>query len=382
MRNYTIARVWGIPIQINVSLLVFLPVLAWIIGSGAQIETYTGIVNSFAPSPVDVGVLTAGSTPWIIGTAAAIGLFASVGIHELGHAWAARRYGIGTASITLWLLGGIAALESMPREWNREFWIAIVGPITSVLTGVVCYAVLFVLPASSHVTIFVFGWLFVTNVALAVFNLIPAFPMDGGRIFRALLARTRTYESATASAARLGTGFAILFAVVGVLNFAPLLILLSLFIYGAASSESKTVALQGLLTGTTVGDVATLDDDPIDADAPVESFVDRMMQDRRTAYPVIDGGEIVGVVTLETATGVDSAARRETTVREIAVGDLPRLPSEMDGFEGYVQLSQNRTGFALVESGGRGVGVVSTEDFAQVLQFRREGVGVQPTEAF
>jgi Zn-dependent protease len=143
MRNYTIATVWGIPIKTNISLLVFLLIPAWIIGSGTQIETYVGIVNSFAPTPLDVSVLTAGNTPWVVGAGAAVGLFVSVALHELGHAWAARRYGIGTSSITLWLLSGIAALESMPREWDREFWIALAGPVTSVLTAVACYAVVF-----------------------------------------------------------------------------------------------------------------------------------------------------------------------------------------------------------------------------------------------
>jgi len=382
MRNYTITSVWGIPIKINVSLIVFLPILAWVIGSGTQIDTYAGIVDTFAPNPVDVSVLTAGSTPWVIGVAAAVGLFVSVAIHELGHAWMARRYGIGTESITLWLLGGIAALESMPREWNREFWIAIVGPITSVLTGLACYLVVLVLPASTPVTTFVFGWLFVLNVTLAVFNLLPAFPMDGGRIFRALLARSRPYEDATRAAARFGTAFAILFAVVGVLSFAPMLILLSLFIYGAASSESRTVALQGLLTGMTLADVATLDVDPIDADASVEEFTDRMLSDRRTVYPVMDAGEIVGVVTLSAMRRANAGGGDTTRVRSIMDEDLPRVTLDTDAFDGFVMVSGAPGGLALVESAGETVGLVSLDDFTHVLQFRREGVGVGPKEAF
>ena len=382
MRDFTVGSVWGIPIRINVSLVVFLPILAWIIGSGTQIDVYAEIVNTFAPTQFDVAALTAGSTPWVIGAGAALGLFVSVGIHELGHAWAARRYGIGTQSITLWLLGGIAALEEMPREWNREFWIAIAGPITSVLTGVACYVLLLAVPTSAPVVGFVFGWLVVTNVLLAVFNLLPAFPMDGGRILRALLARSRPYESATAAAARFGTGFAVLFAVVGVLNFAPMLILLALFIYGAASTESRSVMLQGLLTGLTLRDVARLDDESIDADESVAAFTDRMIRDRRTVYPVVDAGETVGVVTLDAVRRTDRSAHDTTRVREIATDDLPRIPIDTPAFDAFVELSTHSSGYALVEDGGEVVGLVSPEDFAHVLQFRRDGVEIGPREAF
>jgi len=175
------------------------------------------------------------------------------------------------------------------------------------------------------VAVFVFGRLVVTNVALVVFNLVPTFPMDGGRIFRALLARTRSYESATRSAARLGTGFAVLFAVVVVLSFAPMLVLLSLFIYGAASSESRTVALQGLLADTTVRDVATLEVDPVVAGATVSELADRMVRDRRTVYLVSDGGEVVGAVTLDAVRR--SKADGSASVRSILLDDLPRVHS-------------------------------------------------------
>lgn len=383
MRNYTITSVWGIPIRINISLVVFLPILAWIIGSGTQIETYASLVAAFAPTTVDVAVLTAGTTPWLIGTAAAVGLFGSVALHELGHAWAAQRYDIGTKTITLWLLGGIADLESMPREWNREFWIAIAGPATSVLVAVACYVVVLTLPASTPVAVFVFGWLAITNMVLTVFNLIPAFPMDGGRIFRAVLARSRPYEAATRSAARLGTGFAIVFAIIGVLNFAPMLILLSLFVYGAASSESKTVVLQGLLADTTIGDVMSRSlDDPIDADAMVREFTDRMLHERRTVFPVADDGTIIGIVTLDSLRTANPDEYDTSTVRSIMDEDLPRVDPTQSAFEGFVELSKHRSEIALVETDGEVVGLITLDDFASVLQLRREGIGLSPSAAF
>lgn len=157
MRNYTVTRVWGIPIRISISLVVFLPVLAWLIGSGGQIAVYAGLIEAIGGGPLDVTALQAGVMPWVIGIAAAVGLFVSVTLHELGHSWVALRYGFGIDSITLWILGGMAALSSIPREWDREFWIAVAGPITSILTAAVCWAVVLVVPPSLPVLQFIFG---------------------------------------------------------------------------------------------------------------------------------------------------------------------------------------------------------------------------------
>ncbi|GGM40727.1 site-2 protease family protein [Haloarcula argentinensis] len=370
MRNFHITTVWGIPIRVNVSLLIFLPVLAWIIGSGAQIETYAGIVSALSGETLDSTVLTAGQTPWLIGTTAAVGLFASVALHELGHAWAAMRYGLRVESITLWILGGLANLEAMPKEWNRELVIALAGPAVSILTGLACYAALFALPASAQVTLFVIGWLAVTNIFLAVFNMLPAFPMDGGRVLRALLARTRPYATATRIAARIGTGFAVLFAVVGAISVSPMLLLLALFVYGAASSESRTVALAALLEGLTVDDVASPLDATIEADASVEDLVDRMFADRRTEFAVTRGGDVVGVVTVGDFRELSTAEREADTVADLMEADLPRFPAEKAAFDALVELDTARAIAAFVD-GPEGTRVVSREDFASAMEMRR-----------
>ncbi|NHX40193.1 MULTISPECIES: site-2 protease family protein [Haloarcula] len=370
MRNFHITTIWGIPIRVNVSLLIFLPVLAWIIGSGAQISVYAGIVSALSGVTLDPTVLTAGQTPWLIGTAAAVGLFASVALHELGHAWAAMRYGLRVEAITLWILGGLASLEAMPKEWNRELVIALAGPAVSILTGLACYAALFALPASAQVTLFVIGWLAVTNIFLAVFNMLPAFPMDGGRVLRALLARTRPYATATRIAARIGTGFAVLFAVVGVLSFSPLLLLLALFVYGAASSESRTVALAALLDGLSVDDVASPLDATIEANASVEDLVDRMFADRRTEFAVTRGGDVVGVVTVDDFRELSKAEREADTVADLMEADLPRFPAAMAAFDALVELDTARASAAFVD-GPEGTRVVSRDDFSSAMEMRR-----------
>ena len=372
MRSYTILRVWGIPIRVNVSLLVFLPILAWLIGSGGQIQVYAGFIESLTGVGFDLGALTAGSMPWVIGVLAAVGLFVSVTVHELGHSWVAMRYGIEIESITLWILGGMAALSRIPREWNREFWIAIAGPVTSVGVAAVCYAGVYAVPPSLPVVRFVVGWLAITNVVLAVFNLLPAFPMDGGRILRALLARNRPYAIATRIAGRIGVVFALLFVVVGVLAFEVILLLLGLFIYSAATTESRTVLIDELLDGVTVGDVMSRDPPTVPATTTVAEFGERMLRERRTAYLVTDeSGGIVGVATLAGLKDVAADARGSTRVGAIA-RDLPRLPPTADAFDAMAAAGRRDGPFALVEVDGVVAGLLSEADFAHALTMQRE----------
>ncbi|MFC7137733.1 site-2 protease family protein [Halobaculum litoreum] len=316
MRGYTVARIWGIPIRINTSLLVFLPILAYLIGSGQQIELYAGLLAGFSGVGFDLATLRAGTTPWTIGVVAAVGLFVSVLLHELGHSWAAMRYGIEIESITLWILGGLASLKTLPKEWNRELWIAVAGPAVSVLLGVVCYVGMVLTPASLAVPRFLLGYLAITNVVLTVFNLLPAFPMDGGRVFRALLARTRPYGTATRLAARVGVVFAFLFGIVGVFTFQIILVLLAWFIYSAATTESRTVLLDELLDGISVGDIMTRDPPTVSGDTTVEAFGRQLLSDRQPVHLVVDDdGAPLGVVTLESFKRVEGATAPRSRCR-------------------------------------------------------------------
>ncbi len=371
MRNYHITSVWGIPIRVNTSLLVFLPILAWLIGSGAQIETYAGFIEFLTGVGFDVEVLRDGYTPWVIGVLAAVGLFVSVTVHELGHSWVALRYGVEIESITLWILGGMAALKSIPREWDREFWIAIAGPVTSALLGGVCAVGLLVTPGSVPVARFVVGWLAVANVTLAVFNLLPAFPMDGGRILRALLARRRPYATATRTASRVGVVFAFLFVVVGVFTLQLILLLLGLFIYAAATTESRTVLLDELLEGITVGEIMTADPPTVDADTSVETFANRLLADRKPVHLVTDeDGAVVGVVALADLRGVAPDERADTPVSAV-MREVPSVPSAGDAFDTLAELSGGGSTTALVEDRGSVVGVLSESDYAHAITVRK-----------
>jgi hypothetical protein len=259
----------------------------------------------------------------------------------------------------------------MPKEWNREFWIAIAGPVTSVLIGAVSFAALYVIPSDLTLIVFVVGFLAVMNVFLAVFNMLPAFPMDGGRILRALLARRRSYVSATQTAARIGTLFAFLFAILGVLALSPIMLLLALFIYAAATGESRAVVLGELLGGLSVADIIE-SEEPLPADTSVEDALHRLLGVRRSDIAVTENGQIIGIVTAERLREVDPDAYGTTTVGEIATTDLPRIDAETTAFDGMYELLSSRQNVALIERDGEPIGAVSRADFASVLDIRRE----------
>ncbi|MFB6309617.1 MAG: site-2 protease family protein [Salinirussus sp.] len=366
MRHVTIGRIWNIPIRLHISLLVFLPILAWLLGSGEQIGLYVGVINAVWPGSLDPATFAVGARSWTIGIAGAIGLFASVAIHELGHAWAGMRYGYRVESITLWLLGGLASFESIPREWDRELVIALAGPGTSYALAAGFALVLQVAPASQPVLVFVLGFLAILNVLLATFNLLPAFPMDGGRVLRALLARSRPYASATRTAARVGIGFAALFVIIGVLAFEIITLLLGLFIYVAATTESRSVLIEELLSGLTAGDLAAREPS-VDVDTPVDDLLSHMLAARRTDLLVREGDTIVGIVT---AGALRSAASGQR-VGDIATTDLPRLDVATTAFDALNELGRGGRDVALVEQAGQPVGAISRADFAMALELGR-----------
>ena len=374
MRSFTIGRVLDIPIRVNLSLLLFLPLLVWLI-QGA-VGQYVPIVNAVSPIDVDAAVLTAGSTPLLVGIAAAVGLFVGVLLHELGHSVAAMRYDISIASITLWIFGGLARMEDLPEDWDVEFWVALAGPITSVLVAAVCYAALFVLPASTPpVVVFLIAWLAVINLTLAVFNMLPAFPMDGGRIFRALLARNRPYVEATSIAARVGRSFGIGMVLVGILWFAPLLALVGLFVYVAAGAETRVTTLRDLLSDVTAADLLREEPRTVRSDERISGLVDRMFAERRSEYLVLDhSGDVVGLVSLRDLRDVPEHERQETTVGDVMTDAPAVVDPATPGFDVLEHLARSGATRVVVSDGRTVLGTLDNDDVVSYIDLI-QGIG-------
>ena len=257
--SFRIGRIFGIPILIHYTFILVIPLFTWIIGS--QIETTASMLNEIFQVPVDTSLMTTGFVPYLLGAVVSLGLFAGVLVHELAHSLVARYKGIKINSITLMIFGGIASMEEGIPDPKAELPMALVGPITSLVVGLICSAVVYAVPAittdpaTSGVWIFVFGYLGVLNIILFAFNLLPAFPMDGGRVLRAWLAKRMPLHRATKIAADIGKGFAILFGLIGIVFISPFLVLIALFIYIGAGMESTAVKYSFLLQNVTVGDM-------------------------------------------------------------------------------------------------------------------------------
>jgi len=371
MPSFTVGRVSGIPIRVDLTFLLILPILAWLIGG--QVGLWVDNLNALWQVNLDPAPLTDGNTPLVLGLVAALGLFGGVLLHELGHAAVAMRYGFPIESITLWILGGIAQLTEQPEDWRQELFIAVAGPVVSLAVGAASYLALVALPASADMARFVFGYLALMNVALAAFNMLPGFPMDGGRVLRALLARKRPFARATQIAAEVGKLFAILLGIVGLFsNF--FLILIALFIYVGASGEAQRTAMNAAFENVAVGDIMTpaTEVQTVTTDETVADLIGRMFRERHTGYPVMQNGRLVGMVTLEDAREVDEVEREAFRVEDVMTRDLLTVKRESNVMEAFESMQANGVGRLLVVDDGELVGLLTRTDIMTALDVIRD----------
>ncbi|TAK87498.1 MAG: site-2 protease family protein [Betaproteobacteria bacterium] len=235
-----------------------------------------------------------------------IALFTIVVLHELGHALTAKRFGVRTRDITLLPIGGVARLERIPDEPRQELAVALAGPAVNVLLAAILFAML---AAGERVTaltdVTLVGGDFLSklmwvNVSLALFNLLPAFPMDGGRVLRALLAIRMNYLRATQIAAGIGQGIALLFGLLG-LFVNPFLVFIALFVWMGAAQEAGMAQMRSAFGGIPVGQVMTTEFRTLSPGEMAELALARLQSSTCRSLPVLRNGPLVGIVTLENA---------------------------------------------------------------------------------
>ena len=372
MPSFRIGRIAGIPIKVGLSFLLVLPLFAWLIA--ADVGRWTSIMNDVVGANLPAASLSAGSTPFVLGSAAAIGLFAGVVFHELGHSLVAMRYGYPIDSITLWFLGGIAQLTETPEDWRQEFAVAIAGPIVSVAVGAVSYLGFLAVPESFGAARFVLAYLAVANVVLAAFNLLPGFPMDGGRVLRALLARDRTHARATKLAADVGKAFAVLLGVAGLFSGNIVFIAIAFFIYISAGGEAQQAVTKAALEGVAIERVMTpvAEIDAVSPETSVADLIDRMLTERHTGYPVLRDGELVGLVTLSDAREVREVERDAYRVEEVMSHELTTIPTDADAMTALTTMQSAGVGrLPVVDLDGAFAGLVSRTDLMTALTILR-----------
>lgn len=326
---------------------------------------------------------------WLAGGTTAVALLGCLLAHELSHAIVARRHGVATESIVLWALGGVAQLREDPPSPRSEFFIAGAGPAASLALAVVAGATgaTLDLVGGPELATAALRWLTVVNVVLAVFNLLPGTPLDGGRLLHAFLWwRTGDRLEATRSAAGVGRFIGFGLVGLGVLEITSgywaglWLVLIGWFLLSAATVERELGGLQDLLGGVTVGDVMSADPDvAADAVTVEELLTDHILRHRHSSFPVEDErGRVIGLVTLADVKRVDPALRHQTSVRDIArpIDQVPSAEASEPIISLMTRLAGARPGHdrrALVVDAhdGRVVGIVTPTDIARALEIGR-----------
>lgn len=367
-------KLFGIPVKLNISFLIFFPLLAWLIGS--QLDYYVGLLGM----NIDTTALTTGPMPLLVGLIAAAGLFLGVTLHELGHSFVARSYGVQIKSITLHVLGGVAELEQIPPESGREAKMAISGPLVSFLLGAIAWAFFVLLSPTNPLPKFITGYMMYVNFAVGAFNLIPALPLDGGRVLRSLLASRQSRFRATQTATKISRGIAVFMGIIGILNLQIFLVLIAVYVYIGASSEIRNMMVHQALDGLKAKDLMTEDVITVAPDTTIQEMMEIMMERRHLGYPVLDNKEeVVGIVTL--ADLKESEDKRDL-VRDVMTSQVVTI-KEYDGAEeAFTRITQNNLGRLIVVDDTKSmVGIITRTDIMNALKIATSGpLEEQPKE--
>jgi Zn-dependent protease len=307
---WQIGRLFGIPLRVHISWLIVFGLISWSLAAG------------YLPAQLpDLPVWSY----WLKAVLATTMFFFSIILHELGHSLVARHYGIGIASITLFVFGGVSQMKEEPSHARQELQIALVGPIIS-LGLAALFGVLSALAAPNPLGV-VLTYLTVVNLLVAVFNMLPAFPLDGGRVLRALLwMRSGDRMRATHTAARIGRLLALALIAFGVVRLlggnvgGVWLIFIGWFIMQAGSASVAQASLRQALGGLRVRDVMTTEVRTVPADATLHDLIENyFIRYTYGGYPVVDDGRVVGLVTLRELRNTPVEGRAATRVERVMV---------------------------------------------------------------
>ncbi|MFN3331779.1 MAG: site-2 protease family protein [Caldilinea sp.] len=356
-------RLWGIDVKVHWSFVLVLAFGAFIYGAGPA-GWVTGSLY---------GVLTI------------LLLFVCVTLHEYGHALAARRFGIGTRSILLLPIGGVANLERIPEKPGQEIVIVAAGPLVNVVLAILLLPV--ALMVGDGVGVFNFNamgasiqnpgffnllvFLISTNILLALFNLLPAFPLDGGRLLRALLAYTMPYVRATQTAVAVGRLLAVMMAIFGIFSGAIGLLLIAFFVYVGGSAELEAVSSRAVLRQFRAREALTHNAVTLYTSERLERVMELIMNSYQTDYPVRDlAGKFVGVLTRSRLINALRESGPETRVVDamMPASAIPHCSPDADLASVWEQMSQSGCRVVAIVDHGDVLGIITSDDISEVFQ--------------
>jgi Zn-dependent protease len=367
-RSIPLFRLAGFQVGVDWSWLILAVLITWTLS--------VGVFPYYYPD------LTPGAY-WSMGVIAALGLFASIILHELGHALVARRYGLPIRGITLFIFGGVAEMEGEPERPAVEFWVAIAGPIASLLVGLVCWLLMQAVAAAGAgvPVVGVLVYLASINVILAVFNLVPAFPLDGGRILRSVLwAWKGSLRWATRVASAIGGGFGIALIVLGVYRVVigdfiggMWWFLIGLFVRFAAQASYQQVLMRESLRGVPVRRIMAADPIAVPPAISVSQLIDDYVyRHHHTMFPVVEDGRLVGCVSMHDIKRLAREKWPSTTVAAIMqpCSAATAIDPDMDAMAVLSLMNRSQNTRLLVTEGERLVGVITLRDLLRFLSVK------------
>jgi Zn-dependent protease/CBS domain-containing protein len=316
-----------------------------------------------------------------LAVAAALLFFVSLLLHELGHAVQARREGVEVEGINLWLFGGVAQFKGGFPSAGAEFRIAIAGPLVSLVLGTM-FVLVAAFAALPNAIDGVVAWLGYTNLILLAFNLLPALPLDGGRVLRSALWYFRgDLQWATSVASAIGRAFGVLFIALGVFMFivegafsGAWLAFIGWFLLQAATAEARYIATSQALDGLRVHDLMIRRPVTVDADLSLGQFMDAVASSRRyTTYPVLEGGHPIGLLAFGSVAAVPRDEWNSHRVRDAMIprDSVPLLDEDASAIDALAELSASNVNRGLVVDNGRLAGLLSITDLARALEAKR-----------
>jgi Zn-dependent protease len=366
--NITIGHVWGIPIQINPSLFLILGYLTWWIAGGLLPAAY--------PELSDVG-------RWLTALLSALLFFASILFHELAHAWVARRNGIPVLSVTLYIFGGIAQLGGKPKTSGAEFRVAAVGPASSLVLAAIFYGL-----GQAFTDRGFFGasaeWLAYINMGLALFNLLPGYPLDGGRILESIVwGLTGKQETGVKVAGTAGQIIA--YGLIGLGLFRVFqgdvfggiwFILIGFILHNAATTEKRAFLQQGQLAGIPVSQVMGIVREPeVPAGLTMQQLVEQhILGQGQSSFIVTAAGTPVGVLSLRDVSDVPRADWEQTTTGDVMtpLAELPRVSPNDELLTAVQLMDANQLLQLPVFDGSQLAGLLTRDEVIRHLRLRSE----------
>jgi len=360
-----IVTIMGIPIRIHFSWLIIFGLITW------SLSTF--YFPKAAPQ-------LKGSSYWISGVAAAFLLFVSVAVHELSHSFIAIRYGQSILSITLFIFGGVAQMKGEPAHPKAEFRMAIAGPLSSFLLSLIFF--LSYRLVTGEIVKALFQYLSQLNLILGAFNLIPGFPMDGGRLVRAFIwNKTNDFFYATRRASQYGQKIALFFIIFGLFSLfmgftnGLWLMLIGWFLHTAAQASYQQASLQEILWSVKVKDVMVKDIINISPNITIDTAVDEyFLKYGYGGFPIMDDGKILGIVTLKEIKNIPKERWKYTTISSVLIPHDKRweVSAEEDATKALELMISEDKGRLVVTEKGSVIGLITRNGIARYLQIKGE----------